>query len=94
VRPGPWLRSCRLRVISCGIEVVTLLALGGDVLQPEDDSWAAVIYGSAGDDSERLGTAVVVDDFRLLTCLHVLADEPTQGRVWVAFPKAVGPVQR
>jgi Trypsin-like peptidase domain/AAA ATPase domain len=66
---------------------------GGDVLQPENDSWAAIIYGSA-DDSDRLGTAVVIDDFRLLTCLHVIADNPVRERVWVAFPKAIGPVQR
>ena len=64
------------------------------MLQPENDSWVAVVYGSAGDDSERLGTAVVIDDFRLLTCLHVIAAGSARERVWVAFPKATGLVER
>ena len=62
----------------------------GTVLQPEDDSWVAVIYDSEDDGAVRLGTAVVIDSFRLLTCLHVVAVDPASEQVWVAFPKAVG----
>ena len=74
----------------------TLSTRGGDrVLQPENDSWAAVVYDSIGTSAERLGTAVVIDSFRLLTCRHVAADGDTvRDRVWVAFPKAAGPAQR
>ena len=60
------------------------------MLQPEDDSWVAVIYIGEDDGAVRLGTAVVIDSFRLLTCLHVVATDLTLEQVWVAFPKAVG----
>ena len=60
------------------------------MLQPEDDSWVAVVYASEDDGASRLGTALVIDGFRLLTCLHVVATDPTAERVWVAFPKAAG----
>ena len=64
------------------------------MLQPENDSWAVVVYGSADDGAERLGTAVVIDGSRLLTCLHVIAGDPAREQVWVAFPKAVGSIHR
>ena len=64
------------------------------MLQPENDSWAVVVYDSASQTADRLGTAVVIDSSRLLTCLHVIADDPTRQRVWVAFPKAMGYVYR
>ncbi|MGD0246500.1 MAG: cytosine permease [Streptosporangiaceae bacterium] len=65
------------------------------MLQPENDSWAAIVYSSAETDAQRLGTALVIDGFRLLTCLHVASDRGIMGgQVWVAFPKIVGPPQR
>ena len=64
------------------------------MLQPENDSWAVVVYDSADDGAARLGTAVVIDDSRLLTCLHVIAGDSAREQVWVAFPKAVGSIHR
>jgi WD40 repeat protein len=64
------------------------------VLQPEDDSWAAVVYDSADDTAVRLGAAVVIDRSRLLTCLHVIDDHMDQRSVWVGFPKAIGFMHR
>ena len=64
------------------------------MLQPENDSWAVVLYDSADDDADQLGTAVVIDSSRLLTCLHVMAGDPAREQVWVAFPKAVGSIHR
>ena len=61
------------------------------MLRPENDSWAAVINDSADPGAQRLGTAVVIDGYRLLPCLHVAGD---RDRVRVAFPKAAGPVKR
>ena len=64
------------------------------MLQPEDDSWAVVVYDSADDDATCLGTAVVIDNSRLLTCLHVIGDNWGRDQVWIAFPKAVGFMHR
>src|SRR5436309_9724620 len=64
------------------------------MLQPENDSWAVVVYDSADDGADRLGTAVVIDRSRLLTCLHVIAGDSPREQVWVAFPKAVGSIHR
>ena len=44
------------------------------MLQPEDDSWVAIGYDDAHDRAGRLGTAVVIESSRLLTCAHVIAD--------------------
>lgn len=63
-------------------------------MQPQDDSWVAVIYASGADDAGPLGTAMVIDGFRLLTCLHVIANDPTRQEAWIAFPKAAGYFQR
>lgn len=66
------------------------MADGDRVLRPADDSWAAVVYDSA-DATGLLGTAVVIDGFRLVTCLHVVAGGGlARDRVWVTFPKADG----
>jgi WD40 repeat protein len=59
-------------------------------VQPDDDSWAAVIYASPNG-LTQLGTAVVIDGHRLLTCLHVIDG---RDRVWIGFPKLLGAVQR
>jgi WD40 repeat protein len=59
------------------------------MLQPANDSWAAVVYESAGA-MQSLGTAMLIDGRRLLTCLHVVAGRNIVGeRLWVTFPKAV-----
>jgi hypothetical protein len=44
------------------------------VLRPDNDSWVAAIYDSADSGGRALGSAVVIDGFRLLTCHHVVAD--------------------
>ena len=64
------------------------------MLQPEDDSWVVFVYDSSDDGAGRLGTAVVIDSSRLLTCLHVITGGPAGEQVWVAFPKAVGFMHR
>ena len=64
------------------------------MLQPEDDSWAAVVYDSAGEAADQLGTAVVIDRSRLLTCSHVIASDLAREQVWVGFPKAMGFMHR
>jgi len=55
---------------------------------PITDAWVAAVHTSE-DDFEPLGTAVVIDGDRVLTCAHVVLQggailEP----LWVAFPKA------
>ena len=48
------------------------------------------MHGSE-DDFEPLGTAVVIDAGRVLTCAHVvMAEGRVLDRLWVAFPKASG----
>ena len=61
---------------------------------PTVDRWVAAVHGSV-DDLEPLGTAVVIDADRVLTCAHVVM---AQGEVleplWVAFPKSSGSHRR
>ena len=66
------------------------------MLQPEDDSWAVVVYDSAGEAAVRLGSAVVIDGSRLLTCLHVIASDSAREQVcripqgsWFYAPRPV-----
>ena len=56
---------------------------------PPADAWVAAIH-STEDDFEPLGTAVVLDGTRVLTCAHVVIGENGKVRdpLWVAFPKA------
>jgi hypothetical protein len=65
---------------------------GGQV-HPEDDAWVASIHAS-GDAYESLGSGVVLDDRRVLTCAHVVGRKDDDRiwaektpRVWVTFPK-------
>jgi hypothetical protein len=55
---------------------------------PSDVSWVAAIHSSA-DDFAPLGTAVVVDERRVLTSAHVV--KIADGELWVAFPMAEDP---
>src|ERR1022692_495285 len=60
----------------------------GAGVHPSGDSWVAAIHGSE-DDFAPLGTGLVIDDRRVLTCAHVVMSEgKTHDPVWVAFPKA------
>ena len=60
----------------------------GGAVYPLEDSWVAAIHGSE-DDFAPLGTALVIDERRVLTCAHVVMSEGrTRDPVWVAFPKA------
>ena len=54
---------------------------------PPMQAWVAAIHLSETDLSP-LGAAVVIDDYRLLTCRHVIASGNGQARLWIAFPKA------
>ena len=59
------------------------------VVHPPADSWVAAVHAS-GDDLEPIGTAVVIDASRVLTCAHVAvtADGTPREPLWVSFPKA------
>ena len=63
----------------------------GGVRPPVDD-WVVAVHQSESD-FWPLGAGVLVDDRRVLTCLHVI-DQHADGAVWVAFPKAPGLVGR
>jgi WD40 repeat protein len=58
-------------------------------VHPPADSWVAAVHAS-GDDLEPIGTAVVIDASRVLTCAHVAvtADGTPREPLWVSFPKA------
>ena len=55
---------------------------------PLDDGWIAAIHASE-DDFTPLGTALVIDTQRVLTCAHVVHSDRGGMRqpLWVAFPK-------
>ena len=57
-------------------------------IHPPADSWVAAVHASE-DDAEPIGTAVVIDASRVLTCAHVVASENGTARepLWVSFPK-------
>ena len=61
-------------------------------LRPEVDSWVAAIH-PATDDRSPLGSGVVIDDRRVLTCAHVVMsdDGGVRDAIWVAFPLADPP---
>src|ERR1035438_1614989 len=54
---------------------------------PQDYAWVAAIHSSQYD-SEPIGTAVVVDTDRVLTCAHIVVsdDGAVLEPLWVAFP--------
>ena len=55
---------------------------------PTAVAWVAAVHASE-DDFEPLGTAVVIDADRVLTCAHVVMPEgAVLEPLWVAFPKA------
>ena len=60
-------------------------------VQPPADAWVAAIHASEAD-FNPMGTAVVIDANRLLTCAHVVitANGTVSQPLWVSFPKADG----
>jgi hypothetical protein len=58
-------------------------ALAGERGQPEVDSWVAAVYASSTGGAP-LGSGVVIDERRVLTCAHVVP--AGDGEIWVAFP--------
>ena len=59
-------------------------------VHPVADAWVAAIHGSE-DDPGLIGTGVVIDADRVLTCAHVVAAAGTAREpLWVSFPKADG----
>ncbi|HEX2810752.1 MAG TPA: serine protease, partial [Kineosporiaceae bacterium] len=62
-----------------------------DRRSPVTRGWVAAIHAS-DDDFEPLGTGVVIDQTRVLTCAHVVAGWPASGPLWVAFPMADDPL--
>jgi hypothetical protein len=60
-------------------------------MQPEDDSWVVAIYASEAGGTP-LGSGVVIDRQRVLTCAHVVVEAgAVLDEVWVAFPMADPP---
>jgi WD40 repeat protein len=51
---------------------------------PAVDGWVSAVHATP-DDVEPLGCGVVLDDYRILTCLHVIEGAADQ---WIAFPRA------
>ena len=70
-------------------EAAAQVVSAGRVVHPPADSWVAAVHAS-GDDLEPIGTAVVIDASRVLTCAHVAvtADGTAREPLWVSFPKA------
>ncbi|GAA4633053.1 hypothetical protein GCM10023196_069050 [Actinoallomurus vinaceus] len=62
---------------------------GGDRYPPRQ-TWVGAVLDSDREDRTVLGSAVLIDERRLLTCAHVVTDGP----LWVEFPKAVGAPMR
>ncbi|MBV9651067.1 MAG: trypsin-like peptidase domain-containing protein [Pseudonocardiales bacterium] len=61
------------------------------VTTPPSVAWIAAIHASA-DDFVPLGTAVVIDDRRVLTCAHlVTVASSVRPQLWVAFPLSDDP---
>ncbi|MGQ0778238.1 MAG: trypsin-like peptidase domain-containing protein [Pseudonocardiales bacterium] len=59
---------------------------------PPNPTWVAAVHASA-QDFTPLGTAVVIDDRRVLTCTHVVrAVGGVREQLWVAFPRAEDPL--
>src|SRR5437764_8196179 len=60
-------------------------------VHPSADAWVASVHASEGV-FDPIGTAVVIDADRLLTCAHVVLSEEGTVRqpLWVAFPVADG----
>lgn len=54
---------------------------------PAAATWIAAIHAN-GDDFAPLGTGIVIDDRRVLTCSHVVPATGTREPLFVAFPKA------
>ncbi len=69
-----------------GLEREVDAGYDGDRERPDDDSWIAIIHASAAD-LTPLGSGLVIDERRILTCAHVVKDAPA---VWAEFPKADG----
>lgn len=59
----------------------------GERVHPDVDAWVAAIHATQGD-YEPLGSGIVIDDHRVLTCAHVV-ESLAREKPWVAFPKAV-----
>ncbi|MCO6009273.1 trypsin-like peptidase domain-containing protein [Actinoallomurus purpureus] len=65
---------------------------------PPRQTWIAAVLDSDRDgrddrdDRAVLGSAVLIDERRLLTCAHVVAEDA--GGLWVEFPKAAGVPRR
>jgi WD40 repeat protein len=53
---------------------------------PMDRGWIVSIHATK-DDYTPLGTGVVIDEWRVLTCAHVAAQSPDE--LWAAFPMAL-----
>src|SRR5437667_2644769 len=51
---------------------------------PATNMWAAMVYTSPSDTAAWRGTAVLIDDKRLVTCDHVAVGD----ELWVEFPLA------
>jgi WD40 repeat protein len=68
-----------------GVGVAVSLAVPG--ARPRRDPWTASLHDAA-EGSGVLGTGVVIDESRILTCAHVVVQSGVT--LWVGFPKAAG----
>ncbi|WP_181799570.1 trypsin-like peptidase domain-containing protein [Kitasatospora acidiphila] len=60
-----------------------------DNRRPRMDSWVAAVHKSGLDGDQPVGSGVLVDAYRVLTCAHVVFPQHGQpAQLWVAFPKA------
>jgi WD40 repeat protein len=62
---------------------------GDDTTRPPSAEWVAAIHSSEVDFAP-IGTAVVIDERRVLTCAHVVttSERVVRQPLWVAFPKS------
>jgi hypothetical protein len=71
-----------------GVEVrFGVKVTAGQGVHPDVDAWVAAIHATQ-DDYAPLGSGIVIDDHRVLTCAHVV-ESLAREKPWVAFPKAV-----
>lgn len=58
-----------------------------DQVHPGYDTWAIAVHAGEDDEDDPLGTGVVIDERRVLTCAHVAE---AVSEIWVSFPKVAG----
>jgi WD40 repeat protein/DNA-binding SARP family transcriptional activator len=75
--------------LQAAAEAAGTAATADRFIHPPADSWVAAVHVTE-DDLEPIGTAVVIDAHRVVTCADVVvtADGTARDPLWVSFPKA------